>query len=236
MPAHPAWLARFAARRNLPPFAAASSLALVLIGGCSAPTKQHSGPAAGTAPTTIAQADDPYPGVNSVGKDRDVWMQLLARHGSIRRSLTHRQEGDLGIVEAVTESDDPEVVALIQDHARAMQARMKVGAQVRSWDPVFTELFARYQLVTLEVTPTEHGVRIVEWSRDPETIALLRSHAMGVNDFVCEGMKANGRETARLPVGAPLPASEQVVGGASRRTSVEPLRAGSSKEGLPARN
>lgn len=187
-------------------------------------------------PATTATADDPYPGVNTVGKDRAVWMQLLAKHASIRRTLNHRQEGDLGIVEAVTESDDPEVAALIQDHAKAMQARMRVGAQVRSWDPVFTELFARYQLVSLEVTLTEHGVRVVESSRDPETIALLRSHAMGVNDFVREGMKANGRETARLPVGAPLPAAEQVVGGVSRRTSVEQHQAGSPNGGLPARN
>jgi hypothetical protein len=40
-------------------------------------------------------------------------------------------------VKATTESDDPATAARIIEHAKAMQARIAVGARVRVWDPVF---------------------------------------------------------------------------------------------------
>jgi protein tyrosine phosphatase (PTP) superfamily phosphohydrolase (DUF442 family) len=162
-----------------------------------------------------AIADEPP--VGSRAHDRSVWIQLLSDHAKIRRTVVHREEGDLGIVEAVTESDDPAVAARIIDHALAMQVRMKSGARVRAWDPVFRELFDRHDLVQIEVTPTEKGVRIVESSRDPEAIALLRAHAIGVSEFVRHGHEAGGRETARFAVGAPLPPPEVAIGGVPHR-------------------
>ena len=164
---------------------------------------------------TNAIADEPP--VGSRARDRGVWIQLLSDHAKIRRTVVHRQEGDLGIVEAVTESDDPAVAARIIDHALAMQVRMKSGARVRAWDPVFRELFDRHDSVQIEVTPTEKGVRIVESSRDPEAIALLRAHAIGVSEFVRHGHEAGGRETARFSVGAPLPPPEVAIGGVPHR-------------------
>ncbi|MDX2131283.1 MAG: hypothetical protein SFY69_04445 [Planctomycetota bacterium] len=162
-------------------------------------------------------ADDPYPGVNTVARDRDVWQQLLSDHAKIRRVLRHSQNGETGVVETLTESDDPEVAARIIDHAKAMQARMKVGANVRIWDPVFRELFQNHARVTLVVTPTESGVKIVESSDDPETIALMRSHAIGVSAFVRHGHAIGSEPTARLQVGAPLPPDEVAIGGLPHR-------------------
>lgn len=164
-------------------------------------------------PARVEPPSDPYPGVNSVATDRAIWQQLLAANRSIRRTVRHTENG----VEAVTESDDPVVAAKIIEHATAMQARMKVGARVRRWDPIFAELFENHDSVTIEVTPTEKGVRIVERSDDPETLALLRSHAMGVSDFVREGFKAAPRETRRFNVGDPLPAPELAIGGVPHR-------------------
>ena len=188
-------------------------LTLVLIGsplalgacGTSQKSKEPS-----QAPTATP---DPYANVNTVGQDRAVWMQLLADHTKIRRSVVHTQEGDAGVVIATTESDDPAVIARIQNHARAMHERMKVGATVRGWDPVFVELFENHAKVRLEVTLTDKGVRIKESCSDPATIALMRSHAMGVNAFVREGADANDRETYQLPTGGTLPASELAIGG-----------------------
>ncbi len=155
-------------------------------------------------------SDNPMDRVNTVARDRSVWQRLLSDHTKIRRTVTHRQEGELGIVEATTESDDPEIAALIIDHAEAMKVRMQAGAPVRIWDPVFEELFKRHDKITIELQRTSKGVKIVESSRDPETIALMRSHAMGVSEFIREGPAASGRETPRLPVGAPLPQAERV--------------------------
>ncbi len=162
-------------------------------------------------------ADERYPGVNTIGRDRSVWQQLLTDHAKITRILRHSEKDGVGTVETITESDDPEVAARIKDHAMAMQARMKVGATVRVWDPVFKELFERYDKVTLQVTPTNNGVRIIETSTDAETIALMRSHAIGVSAFVREGHAIGGDETPRLNPGGPLPPDEVAIGGIPHR-------------------
>lgn len=164
-----------------------------------------------------ATASDPYANVNTVAKDRDVWQQLLSDHAAIRRTLVHSEKDGRGIVEATTESDDPIVAARIIEHAKAMQARMKVGAQVRVWDPVFGELFKKHGAVTIDVTPTDKGVKIVESSADPEAVAILRSHAMGVSEFVREGHAAGRRPTPRFKAGDPLPAPELAIGGVPHR-------------------
>jgi hypothetical protein len=119
-------------------------------------------PASSQTPASKTPANDPYPGVNSVAKDRDGWQHLLSVHAAIRRTLMHSERDGRGIVEATTESDDPIVAARIIEHAKAMQARMKVGAQVRVWDPVFAELFKKHGAVTIDVTPTDKGVKIGE--------------------------------------------------------------------------
>lgn len=170
-------------------------------------------PAPAPKPASTSATNDPFPGVNSVAKDRDMWQELLGANATIRRTVRHTESG----VEAVTESDDPTVAAKIINHAKAMQARMKVGAHVRVWDPVFAELFKKHGAVQIEVTPTDKGVKIVESSTDPEAVILLRSHAMGVSEFVREGFKASPHETLRFKAGDPLPAPELAIGGVPHR-------------------
>ena len=138
------------------------------------------------APTSVSSADR-----GTVPYDRDVWQTLLYHHAKIHRTVTLIENG----VSATTESDDPAVATLIKDHTLAMQGRMVEGLQVRTWDPVFKELFARHEHVKLTVELTEKGVRIVETGDDPETVRLLRSHASGVTDFVRVGSAAAQRET-----------------------------------------
>jgi uncharacterized protein (TIGR01244 family) len=209
-------------RVPLTSLALAALLALGTLASCAGTAQstgqQNAPPESPAAPAAAAMAaSDPYASVNSVAKDRDGWQQLLSDHAAIRRTLVHSEKDGLGIVEATTESDDPIVAARIIEHAKAMQARMKVGAQVRFWDPVFAELFKKHGAVTIDVTPTDKGVKIVESSADPEAVALLRSHAMGVSEFVREGHKAAPRPTARFNVGDPLPASELAIGGVPHR-------------------
>jgi uncharacterized protein (TIGR01244 family) len=195
------------------------------LSGCASTDAGAGSESAAVTPTpgAVAGAVDPQrgrqgpPRGRGIAEDRGVWLQLLQQHDRIRRTLVHRQEGDLGIVEATTESDDPAVAALIKDHGLAMKQRMATGARVRNWDAVFHELFNRHEFVDLEVTVTDKGVRIVESSRDPETIALLRSHAMGVSEFVRAGPAAAPKQTSRLPVGGPLPPSEVAIGGVPHR-------------------
>ncbi len=192
-------------------------VSLCFLGSCAdAPqSTSRSGeqPESSHTPASKTPANDPFPGVNSVAKDRDMWQELLGANTKIRRTVRHTESG----VEAVTESDDPAVAAKIIEHAKAMQARMKVSAQVRVWDPVFAELFKKHGAVTIEVTPTEKGVKIGESSADPEAVVLLRSHAMGVSEFVREGHAAGRRPTPRFKAGDPLPAPELAIGGVPHR-------------------
>ena len=138
------------------------------------------------APTAVTTAD---PGTHAY--DRDVWQTLLYHHDKIRREVKRLPNG----LAAVTESDDPAIATLIKDHTLAMKDRMESGARVRTWDPVFRELFDRHAKVKLEVVLTEKGVSIVETTDDPETLRLLKSHSAGVTDMVREGGRASQRET-----------------------------------------
>lgn len=149
--------------------------------------------------------------------DQSIWHSLLRDHAKIRRTVKHLPNG----VEATTESDDADVAARIIDHGKAMRARVASGARVRVWDPVFADLFAKHEAIRLEVTVTSKGVHIVETSEDPEVVALLRSHAMGVSEFVRSGFAAAPLETPRLTATDVIPANEVAIGRVPHRFLLE---------------
>lgn len=186
---------------NLPRLLTLMPLLPALLAGCS------------SSQTTPSPAPDPYANVNTVAHDRDVWQHMLVHNASIRRTLRHTETG----VESLTESDDPAIAAKIKEHSFAMKERMRVGATVRAWDDVFSELFAAHKDITLTVTPTEKGVQIVESASTPESLVLLRSHAIGVSEFVRAGTAAGPRQTARYVPGPSLPPPELAIGGVPHR-------------------
>lgn len=155
--------------------------------------------------------------VNPLGYDKGVWLGLLRDHGHIRRTIHHSETG----LTAITESDDPKVAAAIIDHAMGMKARMQTGSFVRRWDPVFAELFDNHEAVSIEVTETPRGVRISETGTHPDAIRFLRSHALGLSDFVRGGFEFSPLDTPMLPTGAPLPADELTIGGIEHRFILE---------------
>ncbi|MBL9121654.1 MAG: hypothetical protein JNL80_17235 [Phycisphaerae bacterium] len=158
----------------------ASAAALLLLAGCA------SQPTDGSAEAAVPQAS---PG--TIAYDRDIWLSLIHDHTKIRREVHELPNG----VDAVTESDDPDVAARIRNHAFAMQRRLRDGARVRQWDPVFVKLFDHAEKVKLDVQVTDKGVHIIETSDDPEVVRVLHSHAAGVSEMVREGSAVSGRET-----------------------------------------
>ncbi len=162
-----------------------------------------------------AAANTPEPGTRAY--DMQIWHSLLRDHTKIRRVVRHLPKG----VDATTESDDPDVASRIIEHGRAMQERVATGAPVRMWDPVFADLFAKHEAIHLEITTTANGVRIIETSVDPEVVALLRSHAMGVSEFVRSGFDAAPKATPRLTANDPIPANEATLGGIPHRFLLE---------------
>lgn len=169
---------------------------------------------AGAASEDTAQASQPPADARgTVAYDRGVWQSLLADHRKIRRVVTFRADG----VDAVTESDDPDVARRIKDHAQQMKTRVDQGLPVRLWDPVFADLFRHHDRIRLAVTVTDKGVSISESSDDPAVVSLLHAHASGVSDFVRDGHGAGRRETPRVDSAGLVGRTIVTIGG-------EPLR------------
>lgn len=120
---------------------------------------------------------------------------LLGNNTKITRTVTKLKNG----VQTLTESNDPVVAAMIHEHAAAMRARLKEGRPIRMWDPLFVELFANASKISLALTNTQRGVKVVETSDDPYVVTLIQWHAEGVNGFVKEGMAGMHKEHPAPP-------------------------------------
>ena len=118
--------------------------------------------------------------------DMQLIHTLLANHGAIRRTVKQVPNG----VETVTSSNDPKLAALLAEHVRSMYDRMKEGRMIRGFDPLFVELFRHADRIEVKIEPQRDGVRVVETSKDPYVVKLIRAHAAAVDGFVRDGMKA----------------------------------------------
>lgn len=115
--------------------------------------------------------------------DQAVFHYLLEHHQEIRRSVNKTANG----VETVTESDNPEVAAKIQEHVAAMKVRVEEGRGLRFWDDLFAAIFRNYKKIEMSVERTEKGVRVTETSSDPLGVLLIQAHAEVVSGFVARG-------------------------------------------------
>lgn len=154
---------------------------LLLVGsiGISMPgfidsAKGQPGPPPGRGP----QWNDPQ-----FRKDRQTFHFLLSNRESIRRTVTNLENG----IETVTESDDPEVAAKIQEHVASMYQRVEKGRPIHRRDPLFAVLFDHADGISMEVEKTEKGVHVVETAEDPYVAKLIQAHANVVSLFVKNG-------------------------------------------------
>jgi hypothetical protein len=114
--------------------------------------------------------------------------QLVMSHRRIERTVANLPNG----VRTVTESDDPQVAALIRDHVaitvKRVEARDDPGLPMES--PALRTLFRNGDRIRTTTTPTPRGVTVVQTSDDPATIAALQQHAAEVSELVEGGMAA----------------------------------------------
>jgi len=134
-----------------------------------------------TTPPAGTSVSDAEPG--TVAYDRDVFQTLLGNHELIRREYREIADG----IESVTESDNPEVAALIQDHVAAMKVRIENGYRIRMWDPMFREIFDNADKIRMTFENTAKGVKVREVSDDPYVARLIQAHAKVVSGFVERG-------------------------------------------------
>lgn len=129
--------------------------------------------------------------------DHDDFFFLLDHRDAIRRTVKNLPDG----IETLTESDDAEVAAKIQEHVAAMYDRVENERPIHMRDPLFREIFANAKKIQMEMTETEHGILVKETSKDPYVARLLHEHGKVVSLFLKNGH-------AELPRNHPLPARE----------------------------
>jgi hypothetical protein len=95
-------------------------------------------------------------------------------------------------IRTVTESDDPQIAALLKTHVADMMKRVGNGDDPGL--PIECDaLHAIFRDTNKNRTSTEitaYGVVLVQTSDDPKVIAELQEHAAQVTDFAQEGMAA----------------------------------------------
>ncbi len=122
------------------------------------------------------------------GGDMGTIRQLFANHNQVHRTVKEIPGG----IRAVTESNNPQVSALIQSHVPSMYQRIKGGQGIlmimmSSTLPAMAQNADRYQR---HFQLTRKGIAVTETSNDPNMVAVIREHAREVNRFVAKGMPA----------------------------------------------
>lgn len=90
-------------------------------------------------------------------------------------------------VETLTESSNPKVTALLQEHVDSMAARGHEARPIHRRDPLFREIFANTEKIVMEVKRTDKGVWVKETSKDPYVTRLIQQHAEVIGLFVKNG-------------------------------------------------
>lgn len=82
-----------------------------------------------------------------------VFMSLLQQHSKIKRDYKHTDTG----IESLTQSDDPQVAALIKTHVQQMRALMdscakgKCSHTPRYFDPLFRAVYSNADKIDMKV-------------------------------------------------------------------------------------
>ncbi len=118
--------------------------------------------------------------------DMRTIMQLFRNHGAIRR----RVETIEGGVRAITESDDPEVAALLQAHVSSMYRRVEEGKLFTMMSPTLPTMFANARRYRRVLALTPKGVVVTESTTDQALERTIVAHAGEISGFVARGMPA----------------------------------------------
>jgi hypothetical protein len=115
--------------------------------------------------------------------DMAVFQALIDNRQKIQRTVVKLADG----IETVTESDDPEVVKLIQTHVNAMYGRVKDGRPIHMRDPLFKAIFENADKIVMKHELTSKGIKVVETSADAYTVKLIQAHADVLDLFIKNG-------------------------------------------------
>lgn len=120
-------------------------------------------------------------------EDMTTLHAMFADRDKIRRTITNLPDG----AEAVTESDDPEIAGLLQQHVPAMESRVLKDNPLppMTFHPIFIELIKHSDDYALSYEETEKGMKVKYTSDDPYVVMLVQEHAKLVSRFIKNGME-----------------------------------------------
>ncbi|TWT61689.1 cytochrome c peroxidase [Rubinisphaera italica] len=133
--------------------------------------------------------------------------------------------------EAVTESDDEKIAALIQKHVPAMESRVHENEPLppMTFHPIFVELIKHGDDYTLTYEETDKGLKVTYEADDPFVIMLVQEHAKLVSRFI-----KNGMEEIHKPYNLPKVEQEQSEAKGVSKEATEPASLGITPP-LPSR-
>jgi hypothetical protein len=129
--------------------------------------------------------------------DEALYHELLERHDELER-ITQKTEEGIEVVTRVTSGREA-LVKILQDHAVGMKKRFDGARAVRSWDPLFVELFDRRSDIKLTWEMLEDGIKVRLTSEDPEVRDLIARHDETLHAFVKHGFAASKHESPFRP-------------------------------------
>lgn len=129
--------------------------------------------------------------------DEALYHALLKRHDELERTTVTTEKG----IESVTRviSGDPALIATLQSHVEGMYARYGKGRAVRSWDPLFVELFDHREALDMRWEMLDDGIRVILTSEDPALHELILRHDQTLHAFVELGFEASRHESPYRP-------------------------------------
>jgi hypothetical protein len=111
---------------------------------------------------------------------------LLAQHTQLSRQVELLSNG----FSAITTSDNPELVTILQRHVFDMKTRFAKGRAIRSWDAVYALLFAYRDQIEVTYEQLDNGVSSVVTTDQADLVEVLHAHAQAVSRFVQQGKEA----------------------------------------------
>ena len=127
-------------------------------------------------------------GMMEGNSDMRVVRQLFAYHDQIRRSVEEIPGG----VRTLTESDNPEIATLIQQHVASMHQRLEDGRWFAMMSRTLPTLFRNADRYQRQSQITSTGIAVTKTSDDAELARVLSEHAQEVTEFVQSGMTQMG--------------------------------------------
>ncbi len=120
-------------------------------------------------------------------EDMSTLHAMFADRDKILREITELPDG----AEALTESEDQEIVGLLQQHVPAMETRVIGNAPLppMTFHPIFVELIKHADKYTLTYEETAKGIKVKYTSEDPYVVMLVQEHAKLVSRFIRNGME-----------------------------------------------